>query len=190
MVTDQEWVSLIANLLRQGCPELSNIVCLGKFTNPGTMHKAYTRSLVLNPLFCSREAAKACDKESRLWISNIQAIGDDVRSLRVLLENCLAPHNPYPPHALAVITDNPKESLKLFVHPYQALIISPVPVPGFKGSMKLRCRHTEYQYFFNCNGQFATDYVPGDMTSHHHIFDSPDHIGKIDANFRQSSLGR
>ena len=26
------------------------------------------------------------------------------------------------------------------------------------------------------------------MTSHHHIFDSPDHIGKIDANFRQSSL--
>ena len=188
MVTDQEWVSLIANLLRQGCPDLSNIVCLGKFTNPGTMHKAYTRSLVLNPLFCSREAAKACDKESRLWISNIQAIGDDVRSLRVLLENCLAPHNAYPPHALAVITDNPKESLKLFAHPYQALIISPVPVPGFKGSMKLRCRHTEYQYFFNCNGQFATEYVPGDMTSHHHIFDSPDHIGKIDANFRQSSL--
>src|ERR1022692_3490768 len=87
MVTDQEWISLIANLLRQGCPELSNIICLGKYTNPNTMHKAYTRSLMLNPLFCSREAAQACDKESRLWISNIQAIGDDVRSLRVLLEN-------------------------------------------------------------------------------------------------------
>ena len=188
MVTDQEWISLIANLLRQGCPELSNIICLGKYTNPNTMHKAYTRSLMLNPLFCSREAAQACDKESRLWISNIQAIGDDVRSLRALLDNCFVPHNPYPPHALAVITDNPKEALKLFVHPYQALIISPLPIPGFRGSMKLRCRHTEYQYFFNCNGQFATDYVPGDMSSHHHIFESLDHIGKIDVNFRQSSL--
>ena len=97
MVTDQEWVSLIANLLRQGCPDLSNIVCLGKFTNPDTMHKAYTRSLVLNPLFCSREAAKACDKESRLWISNIQAIGDDVRSLRASAGELPCPPQPIPP---------------------------------------------------------------------------------------------
>ena len=96
MVNDQEWVALIVNLLRKFAepdnnqPETSpmvtitNIACLGKFTDPKTMHKAYTSPVALNPLFCSKKAAQACDKESRLWISNIQAIGDDVNRVAAL----------------------------------------------------------------------------------------------------------
>ena len=52
VVVDQEWVSLIANLLKQHQPELTNILCLGAYTDPEALHKAYTSSLILNPLFC------------------------------------------------------------------------------------------------------------------------------------------
>ncbi len=202
MVNDQEWVALIVNLLRKFAepdnnqPETSpmvtitNIACLGKFTDPKTMHKAYTSPVALNPLFCSKKAAQACDKESRLWISNIQAIGDDVKNLRALLDNCMACQKAYGPHAIVAITDNPREAARLFEQPYYPLIISTVPVPGHKGTMTLRFTNKEYQYFFNCDGQFITEYQSNDLSSPHLVFSSSDHIQKIKVNFEQSSLAK
>ena len=192
VVVDQEWVSLIANLLKQHQPELTNILCLGAYTDPEALHKAYTSSLILNPLFCTKEAAKKCDQTSRLWIANIQAVGDSVKTLRQLLDNALAPHNNYGPHLLTVITDNPKEALNLQTFPYEFLIISPVPVPGFRGNMKVRCHNRDYQYFFNCHGSFNFEYTPDSTLSgsNHHIFSTRDHLERIYVNFNISALGK
>jgi hypothetical protein len=190
MISEQEWVSLIVNVLGCLCPELRNILCLGKYTDPNTMHKAYTGQIVLNPLFTSRAAAQACDKQSRLWISNIQAIGDDVRDLRALLSTCIAPHSPCGPHSLVVLTDNPKEALQLFGFDYRPLIISSVPVPGVVGSMKVRCRTKEYQYFFNAAGVYATEYDTPELTSQHHIFSTRDHYEKVALNFKITPLAQ
>ena len=125
---------------------ITNIACLGKFTDPKNMHKAYTSPVALNPLFCSKKDAQACDKESRLWISNIQAIGDDVKNLRAFLENCMACQSACGPHAIVAITDNPREAVRLLERPYYPLIISTVPVPGHKGTMTVRFTEKEYRY--------------------------------------------
>jgi hypothetical protein len=40
VVSDQEWVSLIVRLYRKIRPNLSIVVCLGKYTDVNTLHKA------------------------------------------------------------------------------------------------------------------------------------------------------
>ena len=86
VVSDNEWVALWVNLFRKIRPSLTNAVCLGKFTNVKHLQKAYTGSITLNPLFLSKAAALAADKESRYWISNVQAVGDDAKNYGALIE--------------------------------------------------------------------------------------------------------
>lgn len=189
-VHDQEWVSLIVNILKQ-CSEqyLRNVLCLGKFADPETMHKAYTGSVLLNPLYCSKKQALECDRKSRQWIANIQGIGDDVPNLKKLVEMCLAPNEQWGPYKVVVVTDNPQEALKLFQYPYEPLIISTMPVPGFKGMMSLRSRGKEYTYFFNCEGRKIMEYETDMLNSNHLTFSSFDHVGKIVVNFKIGDLG-
>ena len=187
-ISDQEWVSLISNLLRYVAPVLTNVICLGKYTDPNTLHKAYTGTLVLNPLFLTKTEATACDKQSKYWISNIQAIGDNVPNLQKLLTACIAPlQNGL--YTLVVVTDQPQQALALNYRPYQVLVVSPTPIAGYRGSLKLRYKNRDYQYFFNCGGQYVTEYVTDEHTSPHLIFSSRDHIEKIGINFASSELG-
>ena len=88
MVSDQEWVSLIVRPYRKIRPHLSIAVCLGKYTDVNTLHKAYTGTVTLNPLYLTREQAVIADTVSRHWIANIQAVGDRCKTYRELLNNC------------------------------------------------------------------------------------------------------
>ncbi|MBK7091768.1 MAG: hypothetical protein IPH59_08615 [bacterium] len=49
IVSDQEWVSLIVRLYRKIRPNLSLAICLGKYTNVDTLHKAYTGAVTSIP---------------------------------------------------------------------------------------------------------------------------------------------
>src|SRR5260370_23119212 len=75
VVSDQEWVSLIVRLYRKLRPNLSIAVCLGKYTDVNTLHKAYTGAITLNPLYLTREQAVIADTGTRHWIANIHAGG-------------------------------------------------------------------------------------------------------------------
>ena len=114
VVSDQEWVSLIVRLYRNIRPNLSIAVCLGKYTDVNTLHKAYTGAVTLNPLYLTREQAVIADTVSRHWIANIQAVGDRCKTYRELLDNCMVTLS-LPGHVL-VITDQPQEALQLFDH--------------------------------------------------------------------------
>jgi hypothetical protein len=187
VVSDNEWVALFVNLFRKIRPTLTNVVCLGKFTDVKHLQKAYTGSITLNPLYVSKAAALAADKESRYWISNVQAVGDDAKNYGALIKECFVRLGQAPGHLL-VFTDEPAEAIKLFSLPFEPLIVSPKPVPGFKGSFRLRCRNRDYVYFFNCEGRCNITYDTDLLGSPHHIFSSQDHIEKIFVNFQQSDL--
>jgi len=187
VISDHEWVALFVNLFRKIRPTLTNAICLGKFTDVKHLQKTYTGSVTLNPLYCSKAAALAADKESRYWISNIQAIGDDAKNYGALIEECIVRLGQAPGHLL-VFTDEPAEAIKLFSLPFEPLVISPKPVPGFKSSFRLRCRNRDYVYFFNCEGRCNIPYDTDLLGSPHHIFSSQDHIEKIFVNFQQSDL--
>jgi hypothetical protein len=186
VVSDQEWVSLIVRLYQKIRPNLSVAVCLGKYTDVSTLHKAYTGAVTLNPLYLKRAQAVGADSESRFWISNIQAVGDDFSDYRALLQDCLITMGV--PAQVVVLTDRPQEALALFDQRVRPLIISPKPVPGFLGSFTLRYKHRDYVYFFNVEGRCTTEYETDYYASPHHVFSSDDAIEKIYANFQQSDL--
>ena len=186
VVSDQEWVSLIVRLYRKIRPNLSIAVCLGKYTDVNTLHKAYTGTVTLNPLYLTREQAVIADTVSRHWIANIQAVGDRCQSYRELLENCLVTMS-LPAHVL-VITDQPQEALALFDQRYRPLIVSPRPVPGHLGSFTLRHKNRDYAYFFNAGGRCKLEYESEYYSSPHHLLSSDDVIDKIYVNFQQSDL--
>jgi hypothetical protein len=186
VVSDQEWVSLIVRLYRKIRPNLSIAVCLGKYTDVNTLHKAYTGAVTLNPLYLTREQAVIADTVSRHWIANIQAVGDRYNTYRELLDNCMVTMS-LPGHVL-VITDQPQEALKLFDQRYRPLIVSPRPVPGHLGSFTLRHKNRDYAYFFNAGGRCKLEYESDHYTSPHHVLSSDDVIDKIYVNFQQSDL--
>ena len=186
MVSDQEWVSLIVRLYRKIRPNLSIAVCLGKYTDVNTLHKAYTGAVTLNPLYLTREQAVIADTVSRHWIANIQAVGDRYNTYRELLDNCMVTLS-LPGHVL-VITDQPQEALQLFDQRYRPLIVSPRPVPGHLGSFTLRYKNRDYAYFFNAGGRCKLEYESDHYTSPHHVLSSDDVIDKIYVNFQQSDL--
>ena len=186
VVSDQEWVSLIVRLYRKLRPNLSIAVCLGKYTDVNTLHKAYTGAVTLNPLYLTREQAVIADTVSRHWIANIQAVGDRYKTYRELLDNCMVTMS-LPGHVL-VITDQPQEALNLFDQRYRPLIVSPRPVPGHLGSFTLRYKNRDYAYFFNVGGRCKLEYEPDHYTSPHHALSSDDVIDKIYVNFQQSDL--
>src|SRR5260370_4423495 len=101
VVSDQEWVSLIVRLYRKLRPNLSIAVCLGKYTDVNTLHKAYTGAVTLNPLYLTREQAVIADTVSRHWIANIQAVGDRFKSYPQLLDNSMVTLT-LPGHVLAI----------------------------------------------------------------------------------------
>src|SRR6266568_558632 len=180
VVSDQEWVSLIVRLYRKIRPNLSLAICLGKYTDVNTLHKAYTGAVTLNPLYLNREQAIAADAESRYWISNIQAIGDDCPSYRNLLDECLVTLS-LPAHVL-VLTDRPEEALAMFDQRFRPLIVSPKPVPGHLGSFTLRYKNRDYVYFFNAGGRCSLEHQTDYYNSPHHVFSSDDVIEKIYVN--------
>ena len=186
IVSDQEWVSLIVRLYRKIRPNLSLAICLGKYTNVDTLHKAYTGAITLNPLYLSREQAVAADTHSRYWISNIQAVGDNYANYRELLDECLVTLS-LPAHVL-VLTDQPQEALAMFDQRFRPLIVSPKPVPGHLGSFTLRHKNRDYVYFFNVGGRCSLEHETDYYSSPHHVFSSDDVIDKIHVNFQQSDL--
>ncbi len=186
VVSDQEWASLIVRLYRKLRPNLSLAICLGKYTDVNALHKAYTGAVTLNPLYLSREQAVAADTESRYWISNIQAVGDDCSSYSRLLDDCLVTLG-LPAHVL-VLTDRPEEALAMFDLRFRPLIVSPKPVPGHLGSFTLRYKNRDYVYFFNVGGRCSLAHETDYYSSPHHVFSSDDVIEKIYVNFQQSDL--
>lgn len=186
VVSDQEWVSLIVRLYRKIRPNLSQAICLGKYTDVNSLHKAYTGAVTLNPLYLNREQAVAADAESRYWISNIQAVGDNCSNHSKLLDDCLVTLG-LPAHVL-VLTDRPEEALAMFDQRFRPLIVSPKPVPGHLGSFTLRYKNRDYVYFFNVGGRCSLEHETDYYNSPHHVFSSDDVIEKIYVNFQQSDL--
>jgi hypothetical protein len=137
VVSDQEWVSLIVQLYRKIRPNLSLAICLGKYTDVNTLHKAYTGAVTLNPLYLNREQAIAADAESRYWIANIR----HRRRLPELSESSRRMPGDWPRRPTCSCSPTGRRNFG-HVRPARltALIVSPKPVPGHLGSFTLRYR--------------------------------------------------